>query len=192
VSAIVAMTTQVCGRSVRCCVQSSDVSIQKKISGYFGRFRPLYPGSSDQIEVVSSSDDDAPLVSQHVAATGPAKKKRRLAARDGAAVVLPSRDNDSDAAGGQRCTFEGEAEESSALDDDDDLDSDDSFVVPDHRSCSSAPSDDAQLGAQLRSVCASLRNRRQWVQCAHCWRLVRALTVIVKEIHAVLRSDDDS
>lgn len=88
-SAIVAMTTQVCGRSVRCCVQSSDVSIQKKISGYFGRFRPLYPGSSDQIEVVSSSDDDAPLVSQHVAATGPAKKKRRLAARDGAAVVLP-------------------------------------------------------------------------------------------------------
>jgi hypothetical protein len=173
---------------------TSDISLQSKISGYFGRYRPLFPGSCDLIDILSGSDDDTPLVSrvgQHVAALGPANKRPRAPARDGAAVVVPSRDNVFETRG-QRRRFEGEAEESSALDDDDDLDSDDSFVVPDHRSSSSAASDDAEVGAQLRAVCATLRNRHHWVQCAHCLRLVRALSVIVKEIHEVLCSDDVS
>ena len=168
--------------------------MQRKISGYFGRFRPLFPGSNDLLQIMSTSDEDAPMVSricQQRAVARPVEQQLRQHARDGEVVNVASRDDDGDDAGKKRSRFEAEAEESSALDDDSDGDSDDSFVVPDHSSDpSSSSSECVPVGVQLRSVCAKLRDRRRCVQCAQCLRFMSAISVFLKAVHAASSIDD--
>ena len=169
--------------------------MQSKISGYFGRYRSLFPGSRDLIHIESTSDDDVPILSriiQQNAVGQPVGKKHQQCARDGTAVIVANRNVDSDA-GSKRQRFVGEAEESSAQDDYDDHDSDDSFIVPDHTSDSSpSPSERVPVSVQLRSVCSMLRNRRQCVQCAQCLRFMHAISVFVTEINTAVNSNDVS
>ena len=136
----------------------------------------------------SVSDDDAPLVPRRrlqrdVIETNATQPRQR--ARDDAAVIVGG-SSDSP----QR-RFEGEAEECSDHDEDDDDPSDDSFVVPDHASDSgSSSSDDVPLRSRLRSVCASLRNRRKCAQCPQCLRLMRVISAFMSEISTAVRSSD--
>jgi len=136
----------------------------------------------------SVSDDDAPLV------------PRRRLQRDATATIATqsqqrargaAADIDGDSADSPHRRFEGEAEECSDHDEDDDDRSDDSFVVSDHASdCGSSSSDDVPFTSQLRSVCASLRNRRKCAQCPQCLRLMRAISAFMSEISTAVRSSD--
>jgi hypothetical protein len=75
--------------------------------------------------------------------------------------------------------YEGEAEECS--DDDEVGSSSDSFVVSDHVSESQLTgSPDVQVS--LREICGSLRNRRQFVSCPQCLRLVRVILRFLSDV----------
>ncbi len=81
----------------------------------------------------------------------------------------------------KRSKYEEEAEECSDCDDDD-SDEDDSFIVSDH--------DSSADGADLRAICDSLRNRREFVmnnmQCPQCYRLIAAISRFVADIHVAV------
>jgi len=167
--------------------------MQRRIDRYFLKYRRM-PGTNDLLYVVSSSDDDVPMVSricQAGAAANPLAKEPHQPAGDGAVVFHPSHDDSTVAASTKRRRFEAEAEENSALDDDDDdQDSDDSFVVPDHCSeSSSASSDRVPVGVMVRALCAKLHNRRQCVQCAQCLRFMCAISDFAKAISTALSVD---
>ena len=75
--------------------------------------------------------------------------------------------------------YEGEAEECS--DDDEVGSSSDSFVVSDHVSESQLTgSPDVQVS--LREICGCLRNRRQFVSCPQCLRLVRVILRFLSDV----------
>ena len=141
----------------------------------------------------SDNDDDAPLVPrsrlQHAVTETDVMQPRQRARVDAAVDVLNVIDGCR--SGSPRRRFEGEAEECSDHDEDDDDCSDDSFVVPDHSSESgSSSSDSAPVRSRLRSVCASLRNRRKCVRCPQCLRLMRAISAFMSEISTAVRSSD--
>jgi hypothetical protein len=151
---------------------SAQIMQQQSIHSFFSRVPLNCP----------KSDDDVPLVPHGT---------KRHRARDGAVVNTADSASDEDDAGRRHHRFVGEAVESSGDYDDDEC-SDDSFVVPDHDSDSSLPSSDiVPVRSQLRSVCASLRNRRQCVRCLQCLRLFRVIERFMKDIKKTLNSDAD-
>jgi hypothetical protein len=120
--------------------------------------------SSHDLKV--SSDDDAPMVINRRAPSASAGFTRRS---DGRVLVIA-----------KRSRYEGEAEESSG---DEFVGSDsDSFVVSDHVSCASGRSSSHDVQQSLRDICESLRNRRQFLQCAQCVRLVRGILSFLSDI----------
>jgi hypothetical protein len=185
--------------------------MQTSIPSFFGREAPPPPESREHVVEILSSDDDAPLVSvdlhvlqqqvdrvenpavraQHQRAKRDVSDHGRypgnLVARDGAAVVVAPSSECNVCQSRQLYRLEGEAEESCDEDVEEESGSDDSFVVPDHCSGSSMSSSD-DMPAQLHDICASLRNRRNCVQCPQCLRLMRAIANFLKEINGAVHS----
>jgi hypothetical protein len=107
------------------------------------------------------SDDDAPMIPKGFCVTSASDSRVYHSAK--------------------RSKFEDEAEECSDVDDAS-TSASDSFVVSDHDSeCSSnARSPNAQH--ELHEICSSLRNRRRFVHCPQCLRLVRAVLQFVAAV----------
>jgi hypothetical protein len=142
------------------------------------------------------SDDDAPLVQRRSkeSATGHALDAEAVESHDrideAAAVPPPSvvrsraryKVTSASDRYAKRSKYEEEAEEFSDCDDEDDSDADDSFIVSDH--------DSSADGADLRAICDSLRNRREFVmnnmQCPQCYRLIAAISRFVADVHVAV------
>ncbi len=213
--------------------------MQTAIGSFFKRVASAHSDGGDLVDV-SSSDDDAPLVSRgHVdapilqrsaRALDPAPRNQRIpvkvghsahrsphavkavrgsaylhgrrsqpaaqpvfeaahvTARDGAAIIVTPTSRKR-----QLHRYEEEAEECSDIDDDDEDGSDDSFVVSDHASGSSCAScNDLPAMDEWNALCASMRNRRQFVQCPQCLRLIRAIADFMSAINNAARSLHDA
>ena len=139
------------------------------------------------------SDDDAPLVQRRSkeSATGHALNAEAVESHDRIDEVPPpsvvrsrarytvTSASDRNA---KRSKYEAEAEECSDFDDEDDSDADNSFIGSDHGSSAD--------GADLRAICGSLRNRREFVmnniQCPQCYRLIAAILRFVADVHVAV------
>jgi len=147
---------------------------QTQLNQFFGAVRE---GLGDASAVCSrdhddSSDDDAPMVIERRATGASAGFSR---SSDGRVLVTA-----------KRSRYEGEAEECSYVEF---VSSEsDSFVVDDHSSGSSiSSSDDVPALQQLHDICASLRNRRNCVQCPQCLRLMRAIADFLTVLNEAVR-----
>ena len=132
---------------------------QSKIDHFFGQSRGNANTKGVGIGGGAPSDDDAPMIPPGF---------RIIAASD----ILAHRS-------AKRSKFEGEAEECS--DDDDASSASDSFVVSDHASdVTGSSSPEAQ--DSLREICACLRNRKKFLHCPQCLRLVRVILRFLADI----------
>jgi hypothetical protein len=163
------------------------------------------------------SDDDAPLVQRRSkeSATGHALNAEAVESHDRIDEVPPpsvvryrarytvTSASDRNA---KRSKYEAEAEECSDFDDEDDRDADDSFIDDEEpEDCSDCDDEDGSDadnsfivsdhgsnadGADLRAICGSLRNRREFVmnniQCPQCYRLIAAILRFVADVHVAV------
>ncbi len=112
---------------------------------------------------VARSDDDAPMVSsRHI------KSAHAGFARSDGRVLVTAK----------RSRYEGEASECSDVEDG--SSASDSFVVSDHFSDVDGSSPEAQ--ESLRTICQCLRNRKQFLHCPQCLRLVRVILRFLSDV----------
>lgn len=145
---------------------------QSQLTQYYGAVRGgHHPGAVLSSNCTVASDDDAPMVVNLHIKTAPAGFSRST---DGRVVVT------------KRSRYEGEASECSELADD--SSASDSFVVSDHASdVNGSSSPEAQ--DSLREICQCLRNRKQFIHCPQCLRLVR---IILRFLADVVENMPDS
>lgn len=139
---------------------------QSQLTQYYGAVRGGHlPGAVLSSNCTAASDDDAPMVINPHIKTASAGFFR---SSDGRVLVTA-----------KRSRYEGEAEECS--EDDEHSSALDSFIVSDHASdINESSSPEAQ--ASLREICACLRNRRQFLHCPQCLRLVRVVLHFLSDI----------
>lgn len=141
---------------------------QSQLTQFFGAVHDG-PGKASAVssrDQYDLSDDDAPMVIKRRATPASAVFAH---SSDGRVLITA-----------KRSRFEGEAEECS------DVEyvssGSDSFVVSDHASPISGRSSSPDVQEALREICMSLRNRRQFVHCAQCLRLVRGILCFLSDI----------
>jgi hypothetical protein len=140
---------------------------QSTIDRFFGQSRGcgISQGGSGGGDM--PSDDDAPMIPKGFRVTSASDSRVYRTAK--------------------RSKFEEEAEECS--DDDDASNSaSDSFVVTDHDSECSSHARSPNVQHALHEICSSLRNRRRYVHCPQCQRLVRAVLQFLAAVQESMAS----